>query len=182
MSDEMPVTPVRLILGSDSDWQAANVIIGVLNAIGIPVRVSIASCHWHSGDGLENFIRGLKEDFIAYIGGMQFAAPGIAETVNKVGWQSHKIILAVPTDKIAKHACEDMPEGTVIFMAGFNSIKLEHGLINSALGIAKLYAWKYPDFRKDLSLYFYNMRNRKLLVEEVELDGSGLIPDPKLNK
>jgi len=170
--------PVRLILGSESNWKAANVIIGILSKIGIPVKVSIASCHWHTGDGFEEFIRGLDEDLIAYVGGMQFAAPGIAETINKVSGQSYKIVLAVPTDKIAQHACEDFPQGTTVFTAGFNSVVLEHGIKNSALAIAKLYAWRYPEFQPALHWFFKEMRAGKPLVKEVELV-DGLIPEPK---
>ncbi len=170
--------PVRLILGSDSDWKVANVILGILNEIGIPVRVSIASCHWYTGDGFEEFIRELKEDLIVYVGGMQFAAPGIVETINKVSGQPYKIVLAVPTDKIAQHACEDFPKGTAVFTAGFNSVVLECGIKNSALGVAKLYAWRYPEFQPALHWFFKEMRTGKALVEEVELV-AGLIPEPK---
>jgi len=169
---------VRIILGSVTDGEGASKITRILNEIGIPIKVSIASCHWQTGDGFEKFIQELKEDLIAYVGGMQFAAPGIAETINKVSGQSYKIILAVPTDKIARHACEDFPQGTAVFTAGFNSVSPEHGLINSALGIAKLYAWRYPDFRTALQKYLDKMRAAKPLVKEVELV-NGLIPESK---
>lgn len=169
---------VRIILGSITDWEKANKITRILNEVGIPIKVSIVSCHWQTGDGFEKFIRELKEDLIAYVGGMQFAAPGIAETINKVSGHSYKIVLAVPTDKIAQHACENFPQGTAVFTAGFNSISPEDGLKNSALGIAKLYAWRYPDFRPALQKFIDNMRAEKPLVREVELV-NGLIPEPK---
>lgn len=173
------ILSVRLILGSKSDIKHANVILSVLRCIGIPAKVSVASCHWHTGDGFEEFIRELEEDLIAYIGGMQFAAPGIAETINKVSKQSYKIILAIALDKIAQRACEDFPLGTVVFTAGFNSIDLKTGLQNSALGIANLYAWRYPDFRQKLRDYYYALRVEKVLAGELQLDKKGLIPDLK---
>lgn len=169
---------IRIILGSASDWEIANIVLKVLRDVRIPYKVSIVSCHWNTGDGFVEFIRDLEEDLIAYLGGMQFAAPGIAETINKVSRQSYKIVLVVPTDKIARRACEDFPQGTVVFTAGYNSVIPEHGLKNSALGIAKLYAWRYPEFRPFLQAYFDNMRASKPLVKIVELF-NGLIPDPK---
>ncbi len=173
------ILSVRIILGSMSDWEKANIVLGVLKKIGVPYNVDVASCHWNTGDGLEEFIREIKEELIVYIGGMQFAAPGIAETINKVSGQSYKIILAIPLDKVAKHACEDFPAGTAVFTAGFNSLDLKAGLINNALGIAKLYAWRYPDFRSPVQEYFDRLKTEKQLVADVELDEKGLIPDPK---
>lgn len=172
---------IRLILGSESDWKTANIILDVLHQLGIYAGVSIASCHWHTGDGLEEFILGIKEELIVYVGGMQFAAPGIAETINKIHGMAHKIILVVPTDKVAMHANQDLPFGTVVFLSGFNSIDPEAGYKNCALAIAKLIAWKYPEYRPALQSYLDEKRETKPLVPEEKLI-DGLIPDPETKK
>ncbi len=176
---------VRVVLGSPTDWEKANIVLGVLRDIGIPYNVSIASCHWHTGEVPEkdfvNFIRELEEDLIAYVGGLQFAAPGITETINKNSSQAHKIVMVVPTDEIAYQANENFPLGTVVFMTGRNSKNSEHDLKNRALGIAKVFAWRYPDLRPDLQAYYDKMKENKPLVKEVELV-NGLIPDPKKDK
>jgi len=168
----------RIILGSKSNWKVANLVLGTLKEFNIMAKVSIASCHWHTGGGFEKFILGLEEDLIVYVGGMQFAAPGIAETINKINLSSHKLILAVPTDRIARHACEDFPLGTVVFIAGYNSIIPEHGYQNSALAVAKMLAWRYPELRPKVQAYFNQMRQEKPLIEEILL-ANGLIPESK---
>jgi len=170
---------VRIFLGSLSDRKIANIILCILKEIGIPYRVSIGSCHWHSDAGLEKLVKNAEENVMVAIGGMQFNLPSIVETINKVNWETHKLVLAIPTDKIAKHANEDFPFGTVVFMAGFNSIDPEAGYKNSALGIAKLLAFRYPDyFVMKLDDYYKNLAKKKELQKEVVLV-DGLIPEPE---
>lgn len=171
---------VRFILGSTSDRDAANVMLAVLNELKITVKISVASCHWHTDadndNALEDFVFSVEEDIIACIGGMQFNLPGIVDTLNKVNGLAYKIVVAIATDKVAKHANEDFPFGVVVFTAGYNSLKPEVGCRNSALSIAKLLAYKYPQLRKELQSYFNNFRSDKPLLEEVKLSDDGFIP------
>ncbi len=170
---------VRIILGSkESDRIPANMILEILREIGIPYKVGTASCHWHTGVGLEDLIRGIEENLLALIGGLQFNIPSIAKTILKTSDQAYKLVLAVPTDKIAMRANQDFPAGTVIFMAGFNSISPKAGYINSALGIAELVAFRYPNYAPRLQAYYDNMAKEKKLANEFGLT-NGLIPEPE---
>ena len=60
----------RIVQGSESDREVTNVILEVLAKFEIFPPVSTASCHWHTGKGLEEFILGLDESMIVYVGGM----------------------------------------------------------------------------------------------------------------
>lgn len=168
---------VRILLGSMSDWKTANIVLETLKEIGIPYQVSIASCHWHTDNGLEKFIKKIEEDVIAVIGGLQFNLPSIVETINKVNGMVYKIVLAIPTDKVAKKANDDFPAGTVVFRAGFNSIIPKAGYENSALAIAKLVAFRHSEFIPKLNKFYIQMAAKKGLIKNLEME-DGLIPEP----
>ena len=102
----------------------------------------------------------------------------MAETINKINARAFKIVLVVPTDKIALHANLDFPYGTAVFIAGYNSIVPKHGYMNSALGIAKLLAWKHPEFRSKVQEIFEQTREEKPLVKSTKIV-DGKIPDPR---
>jgi phosphoribosylcarboxyaminoimidazole (NCAIR) mutase len=168
---------VMVLLGSISDRTTANIILSILREIDIPYRVVIASCHWHTDNGLEERVREIEEEIIAIVGGMQFNLPSIVETINKVNSKVYKIVLAIPTDRIAKHANEDFPAGTVVFTGGFNSISPKAGYENSALAIAKLAAFRYPEFIPRLVEFYRKMAARKGMTKNMELE-NGLISEP----
>ncbi|MBI4778847.1 AIR carboxylase family protein [Candidatus Falkowbacteria bacterium] len=173
----MSKSRVRILLGSRSDRATANIILDILKEIGIPYKVSVASCHWHTGAGLEEFVREIDEDLLAIIGGLQFNLPSIVKTILKTDGQTYKLVLAIPTDKTAKRANEDFPAGTVVFTAGFNSINPKAGYVNSALGIAELVVLSYSDFIPKLQAYYEKLKKEKILEEKVSLE-NGLIPEP----
>ncbi len=175
---------IRLILGSvDTDAKNANILLAIWSRLGIRVHVSGASCHWHTGDdenGFVKFIKEIPENLIVFIGGLSLAAPGIIETINKVNDHCEKIVFAIPTDKAARSAIEDLPRGTTILTSGLNSVSLGHSLDNNAIAVAKIAILMMPMRRRlkvafTMSCMFSGMRNRKPIVKNVKLI-RGLIP------
>ena len=175
---------IYLILGSKTDWENANFILKVWREIGITYTVGIASCHRHGGGDFEEFIKGIEEKLIVFIGGMSLAAPGLIETVNKKASRWNCFIFGVPTDKAARSAIEDLPKGTAIITCGLNTVSLKHGLINSALVTAKLAATLNENLAalaKITTWYYQNLKDNPL-VSAIKLDENGLIPESKEDK
>jgi len=176
---------IRFILGSKTDRPNANVMLAIWHILSIRAHVSIVSCHWHVGDedlGFEAFVKSIPERLIVFIGGMSLAAPGIIETINKVSGYSDKIVFAVPTDKAARSAIEDLPMGTALLTSGLNTISLKHSLVNSAIAVAKLANLMVPPGERrqvaqfELKEYLSAMKEEKAIVPKVELV-DGLIPE-----
>lgn len=168
---------VILILGSKTDGQNANVVLKIWGTLGITYRVAIASCHRHGGGEFEKFINGLEKNIIVFIGGMSLAAPGLIETLNKGAKKIDILVFAIPTDKAARSAIENLPAGTAIITSGLNTISLTHSLKNNALAIAKLIAMlKKEGVFTHLKRFYEIMNGEKPLTSEVKLNKNGLIP------
>jgi phosphoribosylcarboxyaminoimidazole (NCAIR) mutase len=170
-----------VILGSPSDWKHGNVILEMFRDLAVTYVVSYASCHRNIGKEFETFITGIQEKIILCVGGMEFALPGILESIDRNAKMFNQIVLAVPTDKAARSAIENLPVGTAIITCGLNEICLNHGLQNSALMAGKLAGMLGNDNAfKCLALWYEKAAKKKPLVPKVELDHKGLIPDPNL--
>src|SRR4030042_5369496 len=173
---EQKLNDVRLILGSETDAKNANYLLVVFKAVGVRCGVSVASCHRDAGPDFEAFLASVKESIIVYLGGMEFAAPGIAESINRNAGRIDKLIFAVPTDKAARSAIENLPMGTGVATSGLNEISLKHSLANSALFIAKLAGMLgNNDILAGLKKWHAVFREKKPLVAEIQLK-DGLIP------
>ena len=169
-----------LILGSKKDWKNANVILEVWRDVSMTHWVGIASSHRHGDNDFADFIRGIKERLIVFIGGQSLAAPGLIETINKKAEKWDCFVFGVPTDKAARSAIEDLPKGTAIITCGLNETSLESGLVNSALVTAKLAARLSGNLLIIPGLIKWHYQNLKEnpLTPVVELDENGLIPEP----
>ncbi|MCK4554705.1 hypothetical protein KAU19_07155 [Candidatus Parcubacteria bacterium] len=169
-------TDVRLILGSKTDGEKANIVLGVWKKLNVKCQVSIASCHWHTGKGFEAFIAEIPENYIAYLGGMEFSAPGLASGLYRNFNLSGKIVISMPTDKAARSATENLPMGTPLLTCGLNEISLKHGLTNGALAIAHLIAINNLGVKIMLGEWYKEKAKDKKLIPEVTLS-DGLIPE-----
>jgi phosphoribosylcarboxyaminoimidazole (NCAIR) mutase len=174
---------VRLVLGSKTDAENANKILAIWKEIGLSYKVSSASCHRHGGGDFAKFVLSIKEPFIAFIGGMSLAAPGLIEVVKKKALQARYIVFAIPTDKAARSAVEDLPAITAIITSGLNTVSLSHSLKNSAVAIAKL-CFLVSEDESIIDGLFKLYKKEELdkpLEEEIELV-DGLIPIKKKEK
>ncbi len=161
---------VRVILGSESDGNNANIILKVLRDVAVKYGVSVASCHRNSGGRFEKFTKDIKEKIIVFIGGMSLAAPGLIESILRNTNNHDYIVFGVPTDKPARSAIEDLPMGTAIITSGLNETSLEHSLTNSALAIAKLAAiLGNKEVFEGLAYWHKEIKDEKPLVPEVKL-------------
>lgn len=175
MQDKTP-KDVILIMGSDTDADKANEVLKIWKAVGVNYRVAIASCHRHSVDEFAKFILSNDEKLIVFLGGMSLAAPGLIETILK---KADKCIMvfAIPTDKAAQSAIEDLPKGTAIITSGLNQVSLLHSLVNSALATAKLvgmFTNKQKIFNGLKEWYEENLE-KKPLIPCVVLNDDGTI-------
>lgn len=175
---------VRLILGSKNDASRGNEFLKVLKEIGVECNVSIASCHRNIEGKKREFqklVDKISEDIIVMMGGMELAAPGIIESILRNARRFNRIVFGIPLDKAARSAIENLPKGTAIITSGLNEISVSHGIINSALSVAKL-AWLLSDdhgfFPDGLNHWYSEMAKENPLVSEVELV-DGLIPEKK---
>jgi phosphoribosylcarboxyaminoimidazole (NCAIR) mutase len=174
---------IRLILGSVTDKPNGNIFLEVLKEIGgIRPRVSIASCHRNiggKGREFEIFIDAIRENIIIMLGGLSLAAPGIIESLDRNNRDFGRIVFAVPTDKAALSAVQDLPKGTAIITCGLNQVSSKHSIINSALSVAKLAyllsGSKRRDIHQGLAKWYDEQAKQNPLVSEVELV-DGLLP------
>ncbi len=162
------MSQVRLILGSTTDEDKAIKITEIWNELEVHYQTSVASCHWHSGDGFAEFVKSLKEEIIVFLGGMSFQAPDIAKSILKNSGKFLPVI-GIPTDEAARSAIEDLPKGTGILTTGLNQISLSHSLENAALTIAELVALVYRDDRIYANLKNYH-REQKEGDKKIESD------------
>lgn len=165
---------VRLILGSESDVEKGNIFLATLRESGVDCQVSIASCHRNIGGEFEKFVVGIQEKIIVMLGGMELAAPGIIESLLRNAEKFDSIVFGVPTDKAARSAIENLPQGTAIITSGLNEISLKHSIINSALAVAKLVAMLGDESVKE-GLKAWYRKNSKPVVPNVKLGEDGLI-------
>jgi phosphoribosylcarboxyaminoimidazole (NCAIR) mutase len=179
MEETMKFGPldVDLVLGSESDAPHGNVVIDVFKKVGVRYEVRIASCHRDAGQDFIEFLEALRAPIIAYLGGMEFAAPGIAESTNRNLGILDKLVYAIPTDIAARSAIENLPMGTGIATSGLNEKLFKHSMINSALTIAKIAGMLgNRDIFHGLAKYYADLRKDKPLVSKVQLTGDGFIP------
>lgn len=132
---------VIVIEGSRTDDKYTNLLLEIFHEVGVSYEVYVASCHWHMGDLYESFLRGIDERIVVYIGGMEFAAPGVVSAFFRNLDQHAQLVFSVPTDKAARSATENLPLGTPLITSGLNEINVSHGIKNSALAIAKIVAY-----------------------------------------
>lgn len=167
---------VRVNLGSKSDAPMANKLLKLLGELGVRCGVSIGSCHWSAGEEFQDQFENFPEDIIVGIGGMSFAAAGLMSALDRNAMRTGRIIFAVPLDKAAQSAIEDLPPGTPVLTCGLNRSNVDASITNSALAIANIVAREVPEVRKKLQIWYRNMREKKRTVTEVKLDENGLIP------
>jgi phosphoribosylcarboxyaminoimidazole (NCAIR) mutase len=169
---------VRVIVGSESDAEKANIFLRVLKVTGIGYSVSVASCHRNAGE-LEMFVRNIDEKLIVFIGGMSLAAPGFI--MSMLIWMERvgQIVFAVPLDVAARSAIEDLPVGTPVITCGLNTVSVTHSITNSALAVAHIASLDEQFKNPDLVQWYRDNRAKKPLKEKVELDENGLIPISK---
>lgn len=168
---------VQLVLGSETDAPHGNTMIEIFKAVGVKYKVSYASCHRDAGDDLLEFLASIGAPIIAYLGGMEFAAPGVAESINRNVGHLGQLVFAIPTDKAARSAIENLPMGVGIATSGLNEISLRHSLVNSALTIAKLAAMLgNQNVLAHLARWYIDFRKSKPLVVNVALTEKGFIP------
>lgn len=172
---------LRIVLGSSSDAEKANIILGILQRCGVSYGVSVCSCHRQAGPEFNDFIFNIEEKIIAYIGGMSFGAPGDAESVARNAKQLMKLFVSIPLDKTAMLTTETLPEGVPILTTGFNRENITHGLKNAGMALVKLAALVHnkPEILNKLQLIFDELGEKKKLVPAVELGENGLIPTNK---
>lgn len=170
------MTDVRLILGSLTDQEKANIVLKVWKELDIRYQVSIASCHWHAGHNFGSFILNIPEKIICYLGGMEFAAPGLASALLRNAKNFGKIVISFPTDIAARSASENLPIGTPLLTCGLNEVSLKHSLTNGALAVAQLVAFNNDEVKLKLGTWYGEKAKEKKLIEEVDLT-DGLIPE-----
>lgn len=166
---------VRILLGSISDNDNANVILEILHDTGITCAASVVSCHRNAGEEFNDFVLNIKENIIVFIGGMSLAAPGLIESILRNNGRFDQIVFAVPTDKAARSAIEDLPMGTAIITSGLNEISLKHSLANSALSIAKMALMLSSEPATKLADFYKKLNRKKQLVEDLNLEGGKII-------
>lgn len=167
---------ILLIMGSKTDKEKANVVLKKWKELGLEARVAIASCHKHGGGEFKSFIDEIDERIIVFLGGMSLAAPGLIQVLmQKAG--RNKIIYAIPTDKAAVSAVNDLPKGTAIIPGIFNQVSLTHGLINNALNIANLYCVLNNSDRISAALVLDHKKTveENPLTPDIKLDANGLL-------
>jgi phosphoribosylcarboxyaminoimidazole (NCAIR) mutase len=167
---------VRVNLGSKSDAPLANEFLAILRNIGVRYGVSVGSCHWSAGDDFRNFIESIEEDILVGIGGMSFAATGIIAALDRNAERTGRIIVAVPLDKAAQSAIEDLPPGTPVLTCGYNRVNVKASITNAALAVANIVARTDKEVRLKLEAWYRNQRKKKGIIPEVKLV-SGLIPE-----
>ncbi len=162
-------TMVRLIMGSINDREKADKLEEVWKKINLPYKKSVASCHKHGGGDFTGFIKKINEKIIVFLGGMELAAPGLVEVVLKKADAWDKIVFAVPLDKAARSAVENLPKGTSIITGGLNEISLSHSLVNSALAVARLaYIWSYDEaLLANLKKWYREQLEENPLIEDL---------------
>lgn len=167
-----------LIMGSSSDKDNANKVLKIWHEVGVDPRVAIASCHKHGGGGFAEFINGIEEKLIVFLGGMSLAAPGLIEVINKKSTErSDAIVFGIPTDAAALSAIQDLPKGTAIITSGLNQVSLTHSLVNSALATAKLamISGQNDNIFVGLNKWYKNNVEENPLVPDMELSTDGII-------
>jgi len=169
-------TDVLLIMGSKSDKEKANKVLGVWKDLDLNARVAITSCHKHGGGEFKKFIDGIDERIVVFLGGMSLVAPGLIQMLMQKA-DKNKVIFAIPTDKAALSAIQDLPKGTPVMTCGLNQVSLEHSLINSALAIANLYCILNNSNRVKSKI---SLRHQKIvwdnpLTPNIELNSDGLL-------
>ena len=176
--EERQTVDVRLILGSPTDAPNGNLIIPIFQAAKIRYDVSFASCHRDAGEDFNTFVNSIDEKIIAFLGGMELAAPGCIASMLRNSQDFNKIVFAIPTDKAARSAIENLPEGTAVITCGLNETSPKHSIKNSGLAIAQMaYMLGHRmEIRDGLIGYYEDLRAKKPLIYRVELEANGLIP------
>lgn len=169
---------LRLILGSESDFPNANIVLAELHKRGVHCGVSVASCHWHSGtDDFINFLKNIPESIIAFLGGMSLQAPAIIEAILK-NIQKPSLVIGIPTDAAARSALEDLPALTGILTTGLNTVSVSHSLKSAGATIAKLVAFTFDDneiWEKIAKIHRETRDGDKRIRLDIDLE-NGLIP------
>ncbi len=173
---------VRVIGGSKSDKKHINTLLKVLRATGTTYQVSYASCHRHSGGEsreFENLIARVEEPIIIMIGGLSLQAVAMIETHLRNSGVFDKIVIGAPLDLHATDATMALPQGTAVLTTGYNTVNIDHNLINAALNAAKLayMVTRKEEIKAGLIKWYADQTRKKQLEENVELDENGLIPE-----
>lgn len=169
---------MRLSLGSLSDWKMGNVFLGVMSELGVRVHVSVGSCHWSAGEEFTSYIASIEEYLVAIMGGMSLAAPGISVSTIRNLEEFDKIVFGIPLDEAALSALQDLPAGIPVLTCGLNKQSVTASVTNAALAIAQLIGLDNPKIKQKIAEYYRAKRNKKGIIENLELDKNGLIPDP----
>ena len=170
---------LRMGIGSGSDWKEANFAVEVFQEIGVDYGGSILSCHRNIGGEMEAFLERIPEWLVFLMGGMEFALPGIMESIDRNAKRFGRIILAVPLDQAARSAIENLPIGTAILTCGLNEKSVRHSIVNSALMAAKLLGLSNPRIQQGLQQWYDDFNAGKPLVEEVSFTTEGFFPKPQ---
>ncbi|EKE21051.1 MAG: phosphoribosylaminoimidazole carboxylase catalytic subunit [uncultured bacterium] len=165
-------------MGSMSDWRMGNLFLALMKKFGIRVHPSVASCHWSAGNDFTVFIAGIEEDLIAIMGGLSLAAPGIAGSTIQNLEEFGKLVFGIPLDEAALSAIQDLPPGVPILTCGFNKKDVTISITNAALAVARIIGRDDPAVQQKIADYYRVKREEKGIVEKIELDQNGLIPDP----
>jgi len=175
----MELNPVRVNLGSISDAPLANIFLALLWKLGVRYGVSVGSCHWDAGEVFQDHIQDFSEEILVGIGGMSFAAAGFMSALDRNSRRTGRIVLAVPLDKAAQSAIEDLPPGTPVLTCGLNQSDVKASITNAALAVANIVARNDHEVRRKLQQWYAEMRAKKQAIPELPLDEKGLIVIPE---
>jgi len=167
---------VRVNLGSKSDKPLANTFLALLKKLGVRCGVSIGSCHWDAGEAFQDHVESFPERIIIGIGGMSFAAAGLMAALFRNMSAFGRIVIAVPLDKAAQSAIEDLPPGTFVLTCGYNRSNVEASITNAALAVANIVAGFDMKVKEKLVRWCDETRQKKKAVPEIVLNKEGLIP------
>ena len=118
------------------------------------------------GNPYNSFLRSIEEPIVVYVGGMEFAAPGVVSAYFRNLGLNAKLVFSVPTDIAARSATENLPFGTPLITSGLNEISVKHSVKNSALAIAKIVAYGgNKEVERGLDAWFAKNREGKLMHE-----------------
>jgi phosphoribosylcarboxyaminoimidazole (NCAIR) mutase len=170
---------VRVVQGSESDWEKTNKLLEVFWFMGMVYSVSTASCHRHTLE-YPAFVKGIKEDIVVPIGGHSFAAPGVLKGFLIGLERVDRIVVAIPLDVAARSAIEDLPPGPALLTPGLNTIDVNASIINGALAVAQLVGMSIggKPVRQKLVEWYKMNRQKRPLIPEMPLV-NGLIPKPE---
>lgn len=124
---------IAVLIGSrnDANVVAESGMMGVFDAVGLPVPLHVISCHRNPTE-LEEFCR--RDEVDIYIGaaGLAAALPGALAAATKM----RKVVIGVPLDDYGVDTCIRLPPGVPVMTAGVGKA----GLRNAAIAACQIVA------------------------------------------